>query len=138
MLTITMYKARFVNLTCCYSFFTTELGRKQKTPKKFTGEQPSISGTFGLKGYKHKYNHPLPLSLSFIVFVYQVSIGRCILEIWLYSFPTLFLVTDIYSTHREIFYTLSKLSLFIPELPKYHAKNPASCLQAQSCTDNLK
>ncbi|XP_053430864.1 zinc finger protein 512B isoform X2 [Nycticebus coucang] len=24
--------------------------RKQKTPKKFTGEQPSISGTFGLKG----------------------------------------------------------------------------------------
>ncbi|XP_037258175.1 zinc finger protein 512B isoform X6 [Falco rusticolus] len=25
-------------------------GRKQKTPKKFTGEQPSISGTFGLKG----------------------------------------------------------------------------------------
>ncbi|XP_030278745.1 zinc finger protein 512B isoform X5 [Sparus aurata] len=27
-----------------------KLGRKQKTPKKFTGEQPSISGTFGLKG----------------------------------------------------------------------------------------
>ncbi|KAH0619268.1 hypothetical protein JD844_019174 [Phrynosoma platyrhinos] len=27
-----------------------QLGRKQKTPKKFTGEQPSISGTFGLKG----------------------------------------------------------------------------------------
>lgn len=27
-----------------------ESGRKQKTPKKFTGEQPSISGTFGLKG----------------------------------------------------------------------------------------
>ncbi|XP_077464430.1 zinc finger protein 512B isoform X1 [Stigmatopora argus] len=25
-------------------------GRKQKTPKKFTGEQPSITGTFGLKG----------------------------------------------------------------------------------------
>ncbi|XP_069739936.1 zinc finger protein 512B isoform X3 [Narcine bancroftii] len=24
--------------------------RKQRTPKKFTGEQPSISGTFGLKG----------------------------------------------------------------------------------------
>uniref|UniRef100_W5MBW5 Zinc finger protein 512B n=1 Tax=Lepisosteus oculatus TaxID=7918 RepID=W5MBW5_LEPOC len=24
--------------------------RKQKTPKKFTGEQPSISGTFGMKG----------------------------------------------------------------------------------------
>ncbi|XP_075427775.1 zinc finger protein 512B isoform X2 [Ascaphus truei] len=24
--------------------------RKQKTPKKFTGEQPSITGTFGLKG----------------------------------------------------------------------------------------
>ncbi|XP_058535257.1 zinc finger protein 512B isoform X3 [Ochotona princeps] len=24
--------------------------RKQKTPRKFTGEQPSISGTFGLKG----------------------------------------------------------------------------------------
>ncbi|XP_053309535.1 zinc finger protein 512B isoform X2 [Spea bombifrons] len=24
--------------------------RKQKTPKKFTGEQPSVSGTFGLKG----------------------------------------------------------------------------------------
>ncbi len=31
-------------------FFSFEPGRKQKTPKKFTGEQPSISGTFGLKG----------------------------------------------------------------------------------------
>lgn len=30
--------------------FSLEPGRKQKTPKKFTGEQPSISGTFGLKG----------------------------------------------------------------------------------------
>lgn len=30
--------------------FSPEPGRKQKTPKKFTGEQPSISGTFGLKG----------------------------------------------------------------------------------------
>lgn len=29
---------------------SSESGRKQKTPKKFTGEQPSISGTFGLKG----------------------------------------------------------------------------------------
>lgn len=29
-------------------------GRKQKTPKKFTGEQPSISGTFGLKGKYHR------------------------------------------------------------------------------------
>lgn len=31
-------------------FLSFESGRKQKTPKKFTGEQPSISGTFGLKG----------------------------------------------------------------------------------------
>ncbi|KAJ8779170.1 hypothetical protein J1605_013021 [Eschrichtius robustus] len=31
-------------------FLSPESGRKQKTPKKFTGEQPSISGTFGLKG----------------------------------------------------------------------------------------
>ncbi|XP_078275215.1 zinc finger protein 512B-like isoform X2 [Rhinoraja longicauda] len=28
--------------------------RKQKTPKKFTGEQPSISGTFGLKDDKRR------------------------------------------------------------------------------------
>uniref|UniRef100_A0A670Z797 Zinc finger protein 512B n=1 Tax=Pseudonaja textilis TaxID=8673 RepID=A0A670Z797_PSETE len=33
-----------------FCFLLFELGRKQKTPKKFTGEQPSISGTFGLKG----------------------------------------------------------------------------------------
>lgn len=32
------------------NFLSPESGRKQKTPKKFTGEQPSISGTFGLKG----------------------------------------------------------------------------------------
>lgn len=31
-------------------YFSPDPGRKQKTPKKFTGEQPSISGTFGLKG----------------------------------------------------------------------------------------
>lgn len=34
----------------CALCFSLEPGRKQKTPKKFTGEQPSISGTFGLKG----------------------------------------------------------------------------------------
>ncbi|KAL4630639.1 zinc finger protein 512B-like [Arapaima gigas] len=27
--------------------------RKQKTPKKFTGEQPTLTGTFGLKGLNH-------------------------------------------------------------------------------------
>ncbi|GLD48584.1 zinc finger protein 512B isoform X4 [Lates japonicus] len=31
--------------------------RKQKTPKKFTGEQPSISGTFGLKGTQSALIH---------------------------------------------------------------------------------
>uniref|UniRef100_A0A4W3II51 Zinc finger protein 512 n=1 Tax=Callorhinchus milii TaxID=7868 RepID=A0A4W3II51_CALMI len=36
------------HLIFCNDLF--EPGRKQKTPKKFTGEQPSISGTFGLKG----------------------------------------------------------------------------------------
>lgn len=36
------------NLTLWW--FSPDPGRKQKTPKKFTGEQPSISGTFGLKG----------------------------------------------------------------------------------------
>ncbi|XP_069099348.1 zinc finger protein 512B isoform X2 [Pleurodeles waltl] len=40
--------------------------RKQKTPKKFTGEQPSISGTFGLKGLlkaeeKGKAGRPMKL-----------------------------------------------------------------------------
>lgn len=39
------YLTKFLSL-----FLSLESGRKQKTPKKFTGEQPSISGTFGLKG----------------------------------------------------------------------------------------
>ncbi|XP_023652469.1 zinc finger protein 512B-like [Paramormyrops kingsleyae] len=32
--------------------------RKQKTPKKFTGDQPSISGTFGLKGLTQSEDRP--------------------------------------------------------------------------------
>lgn len=59
-----MYKAKYVNQSCCSSLFNIELGRKQKTPKKFTGEQPSISGTFGLKGWTHFSCIFLSLSLS--------------------------------------------------------------------------
>ena len=44
---ITLAQYVFDHSLLCFSL---EPGRKQKTPKKFTGEQPSISGTFGLKG----------------------------------------------------------------------------------------
>lgn len=50
------------NLGPC--FLSPESGRKQKTPKKFTGEQPSISGTFGLKGETPTCWAPLGLEAS--------------------------------------------------------------------------
>lgn len=62
-------------------YFSPTLGRKQKTPKKFTGEQPSISGTFGLKG---KFQQKTFLHFSTCVCDYiHLSIFKmihCILE----------------------------------------------------------
>uniref|UniRef100_A0A8D3A5R5 Zinc finger protein 512B n=1 Tax=Scophthalmus maximus TaxID=52904 RepID=A0A8D3A5R5_SCOMX len=41
--------------------------RKQKTPKKFTGEQPSISGTFGLKGKCYTHRDEIPVTLDQLI-----------------------------------------------------------------------
>lgn len=54
-------------------YFSPDPGRKQKTPKKFTGEQPSISGTFGLKG-KFQQKNFLPLYHVFVTIFILTSL----------------------------------------------------------------